>query len=352
LITGAGLRRPAVRVVRDGEVLDPSTWTRRARTGAVRIDDLVDPARVLARFDEGATVVLQSLQRWWPPLTRFCRSLEAELGHAVQANAYLTPAGCAGLAPHHDTHDVFVLQVHGTKHWVLREPLVQDPLARQRSAHEAAAHQPVLEELDLEPGDCLYLPRGTIHSAAAQRGASLHLTVGVLATTVTDLARRILDHLEADPALRRALPVGYAQDARSARAAVGDVAATLIRALEALDVEAVAGELVASSARRRGPLLEGMLVDLVHLDGLDDSTWVRRRPDLRARPVPDGSVLRLDLADRVLELPLPLSTALERLLDGAAHQVGSLADLLDASSRAVLVRRLIREGVLRSVDVP
>jgi hypothetical protein len=36
-----------------------------------------------------------------------------------------------------------------------------------------------------------------------------------------------------------------------------------------------------------------------------------------------------------------------RLLDGPL-QVGDLADLLDTDSRLVLVRRLVREGVLRT----
>src|SRR3546814_8733243 len=74
-LSGAGLRRPAVRLVRDGEVLDPSSWTRRARTGAVWIDDLVHPARTLALFADGATIVLQSLHRWWPRIAMFCREI-------------------------------------------------------------------------------------------------------------------------------------------------------------------------------------------------------------------------------------------------------------------------------------
>ena len=43
LLTGAGLRRPAVRLVRDGTPLPPASWTRRVRTGSVTVDDLLDP---------------------------------------------------------------------------------------------------------------------------------------------------------------------------------------------------------------------------------------------------------------------------------------------------------------------
>src|ERR671913_1917549 len=177
-ISGSGLRHPALRLVRDGRALDPATFTRPARTGATRYADLVDPGRVLDRFADGATIVLQSLHRWWPPVARFCRGLELALGHPLQANAYLTPPGAAGLAPHHDTHDVFVLQVAGTKHWVMREPVLDAPLDRHVSDHAACAARPVLLEADLAPGDAMYIPRGVVHSAAAQERLSLHLTVG------------------------------------------------------------------------------------------------------------------------------------------------------------------------------
>jgi len=80
------------------------------------------------------------------------------------------------------------------------------------------------------------------------------------------------------------------------------------------------------------------------------STTVVRR---RARgPVAigheDDGRLRLTLGDRRLLLPGALEPAVRRLLDGAARPVAELADLLDADSRRVLVRRLVREGVLRT----
>ena len=74
---------------------------------------------MLAEFEDGATIVLQGLHLNWQPLAEFCRSLEAELGHPAQANAYFTPRSAQGLPVHHDTHDVFSLQVAGEKtSWV------------------------------------------------------------------------------------------------------------------------------------------------------------------------------------------------------------------------------------------
>ncbi|HUF32435.1 MAG TPA: cupin domain-containing protein [Acidimicrobiales bacterium] len=330
-------------------MVDPSTWTRRARTGATSIDDLLDPARALDLFAGGATIVLQSLHRWWPAVRALCRDLEVELGHAVQANAYLTPGGATGLAPHHDTHDVFVLQVHGTKDWTVRRPVTRAPLARQRSDHAEAAAQPVLFEASLAPGDVLYLPRGFVHSASAQRGVSLHLTVGVLATTAADVLRRLVDRATDDARFRRTLTPGWPGDAALAAAEVAGVVADLRRWLDDVDPTAVADELGQRFWAARNPLLGGHLAELAGLAALDDTTEVRLRPSSPILRDADDGRLVVTLGERRIDLPPALAPALDRLLDGSTRPVGDLADLLDAGSRLVLVRRLVREGVLVTV---
>ena len=343
-ITARGLRRPAVRLVRDGDVLASSRWTRRARTGAVWIDDLVDPAKTLSLFAEGATIVFQSLQRWWPPVAAFCRSLEVALGHPVQANAYLTPAGAAGLDPHHDTHDVFVLQVHGSKAWIVREPVLANPLPHQHSNHEEAAAQPVLFEAELEPGDCLYLPRGFVHSARAQREASLHLTLGVLATTAHDVAQELLERAVAsDVGLRRAIPALGTGEVTADD--VKGVIAELISWLERCDAAEVATALQAQRPKRVASLT-GQLRELVALDAVDDATVVRLRPFTSFDLEIEGDELVIALAGRTLRMPAALQAPVDVLIDGSPRAVSDLAQWLDGPSRLVLVRRLIREGVL------
>jgi hypothetical protein len=115
LVGSGGLRHPAFRLVKAGETIavsDYSTdvpWRPSAFTGAA------EPAKVAAFFADGATIVVQGLHHWWEPIARFCRALERDLGHATQTNAYYTPRGSQGLPVHHDTHDVFVLQVAGRK---------------------------------------------------------------------------------------------------------------------------------------------------------------------------------------------------------------------------------------------
>ncbi len=345
-------RRPAVRVVRDGEPIDPARYTRTAQVGGERVDGLVDPARVFDLFADGATIVLQSLQRTWAPLGRFCRQLERELVHPVQANAYLTPAGAAGLAPHHDTHDVLVLQVTGHKHWVVHEPLVDAPLKHQRAAGAAAADQPVLFEAEVGPGDVLYLPRGFIHAARAQASVSLHLTIGVLASTVADVAHDVVRRaIDADPDLRRSLPIGAAQDPALLADIVRATGAALAARVGALDAGPVAADLGRRLTAGRRPPLEGQLQQLAGLPAISDDTCVRRRPGSTWRCEQPAGEVRLVLADRTVILPVALAAALDRLAPGDPVAVRDLADLLDGPSRLVLVRRLVREGALVATDI-
>ena len=117
LVCSGGLRFPAFRLVRSGAQIPLSDYASDLPWRPSAFAGTADADRVAAAFENGATIVLQALHHTWPPLASFCRSLEAELGHPVQANAYFTPPRAQGLAPHFDTHHVLVLQIAGTKQW-------------------------------------------------------------------------------------------------------------------------------------------------------------------------------------------------------------------------------------------
>ena len=58
-----------------------------------------------------------------------------------------------------------------------------------------------------------------------------------------------------------------------------------------------------------------------------------------------GDVLRLSFDNVLLELPTGAESALDMVLASSSFRVGELAGLTD-ESKVVLVRRLLREGVL------
>jgi bifunctional lysine-specific demethylase and histidyl-hydroxylase NO66 len=345
LVTSSGLRWPAFRLVREGNSLPVKSFTREGRIGGQRVTDLVDGPRALEEFDRGATAVLQGLHRYHPPVAVLCDQLEESLGHPVQANAYLTPPGSRGLDVHHDTHDVLALQTYGHKHWVVHEPAVVSPLPSQPWSSDEHDPGPLVLDVDLAPGDLLYLPRGVPHAAETVGEVSLHLTIGVRAVTWSDVVRRAVGRLADDPELRESLPLGYG--ARPEQFA-GEVARRLRRAadgLAAVEAEELLDELLAERRRRRRPHRRGHLLDLVAIDEVDDDTCVRRRSGVAPTLLPAGERVTLALPDRDIMLPAAVEPVLVELLDFAAHRVGDLAGL-DQEGRAVLVRRLVREGVL------
>ncbi len=196
---------PAFRLVADGKPLPLGEYTENVPWRPGSFDGLAQPDRVAAEHAAGATIILQALQLHWEPAAVYCRGLEQALGFPVQANAYATPAAARGFAVHHDTHDVFVLQVSGTKRWRIYAPLLELPLSGQRWSPELGDPGPPVDDLTLEPGDTLYLPRGWPHEAVAQESDSLHITVGLHVPTRLDALRAALDECGDDVEFRRSL---------------------------------------------------------------------------------------------------------------------------------------------------
>jgi len=334
IVATMALRAPAFRLVRQGRTLERAAYTRTARVGSRSVDDLIDVGRVYRHFGDGATIVLQGLHRYWEPVTRFCRDLELALTHPVQANAYITPPVSSGLKVHHDPHDVFALQTYGRKQWVTYE-----------GPGAAFGAAPALD-VELVPGDALYLPKGTPHAARTVDVASVHLTIGIRTVVWRDLARRLLDQALDRPDLDEPLPVGFAHDP----AALAGLVAARLPAL----AEAVAGAdpgpaADAESSRfwsGRPPLLTGQLRQLLELDRIDDGVQLARRAGSVCELVAGNGRLTVLLGDRELRMPAALEPAMRLVAGRDSFRVGELAPHLDLPGRLVLVCRLVREGLL------
>ncbi len=322
-----GIRMPAFRLVKDGAPLPASAYTEEIPWQPGRFDGLARVDRVAAEYAAGATIVLQALHLHWHPAALYCRGLEQRLGFPVQANAYATPGAARGFAVHHDTHDVFVLQVSGSKRWRVYAPVLELPLGHQRWSGEAG--EPI-EELTLEPGDTLYLPRGWPHEAVAQDEDSVHLTIGLHPPTRLDALRAALDECGEDVEFRRG----------------GDVSPELLERL----ADRLTPEALARRARRRfvdtrRPILGDQLTQTRAAAGLRADDLVERRSTVIAHL--EGAALRFE--GKEIRFPDAARDALAAL--AAADGPLRPRDLpgLDEESRLVVVRRLVREGYLRAL---
>jgi hypothetical protein len=324
LVTETGIRTPAFRVVKAAET--PTGYTTDLPWRPAPFTGVADVGRVLEEFEAGATIVLQGLHHLWLPLARYCRHLEAFLGHPAQANAYYTPRGSQGLPVHHDTHEVISLQVAGEKRWLVYEPVLELPLKNQRYRSALGAPgEPVLD-VTLKAGDTMYLPRGWLHQALTSGSDSLHITVGVNVRRWIDEARAALDGLEDELGFRQAID--------------GDEPP----ALPTLDAAAVRERARDRFVFSRRPILDGQLSELRALDELSAATALERRDTVIA----DLHGTTLVFEGRRLRFPERLAAELEFLVTSEGpFRPSQLPGGLDDAGRLVLLRRLVREGFLR-----
>ncbi|WP_176308793.1 cupin domain-containing protein [Micromonospora sp. NBS 11-29] len=352
LLSRRGLRTPFLRVAKDGQLVPAARYTGGGGAGA-EIGDQVLDEKVLALYADGATLVLQGLHRTWPALVDLARDLGAALAQPLQINAYLTPAGSQGFATHYDTHDVFVLQVDGRKHWRIHPPVLVDPLERQPwggRADEVSATADGRPALDvvLEPGDALYLPRGWLHSAQAQESSSLHLTVGIRALTRYAVVEELLALAAEDARLRAGLPFGLdLADPDAIEPELTETVEALRDWLLRAEPAAVAARLRSRvwPASRPAPIRPLAQADALARLGSDSRVTARGGLHWQLAPTGDGTV-RLRLPDRTLTLPGTCEPALRVLLTGEPTRVGDLPGLDDDADRLTLTRRLLKEAVL------
>jgi len=328
LLTSTALRAPALRIAKRGKVIAAKEFTRSAFLAGQPLTGLADARKVIDLFDDGATVVLQGLQRYWPPLTRLVRDLELALGHPCQANAYLTPPGSQGFAVHSDSHDVFVFQTHGTKQW---------------EVYDESGARAVL----LEPGVSMYLPTGTPHAARAQETASLHVTVGINQVTWREVLQRLSAAALQDEAYDGRIPAGYLENPTGFAEQLAGRLSSLGERIAATDVEQAVAEQSHQFLTGRTPVLRGGLRDRLELSRITDDTALERRPAAACVLVVEEDRLRLLLGDREIRMPSRLEEPMRLVGERTLLQPRDLCAWLDEESRLVLARRLVREGLLR-----
>jgi ribosomal protein L16 Arg81 hydroxylase len=210
VISSGGLRYPAIQLAKDGGFYPPEAFTRSLRSGGDVFTGIPVLERIRAEYAAGATITLPGFHRASKPLGALAAAIEEEFDHPVHTNVYITPGNATGFTPHYDTHEVFVLQIAGTKHWRIETPPLSLPHRSQPFNPRTYVGSAPVFDVDLAPGDLLYLPRGFVHSTTTSNSSSVHVTLGVTVCTWVELLVEWVQSSRQLPSLRRALPPGLA----------------------------------------------------------------------------------------------------------------------------------------------
>jgi hypothetical protein len=304
----------------------------------------------LQGFADGRTILAKSANYRLPQLATLSAQLEKALGMRVHLNLYLTPVGSQGFKPHFDTHDVFVMQILGTKVWRVGGQTVALPLPEQ-APDRACSPAPDAATLTIRPGDILYIPRGIIHEAWSCDETSLHITVGVNNATFLDVAVAALREAALrDVRLRVGLPPAALLSGNREDLAHG-VLALCRDAVSEDDLIAVIDRMADQFFASRRQPLTGSLTTIASLlaSGLDGR--FRLRPDALVKVVETtGGDVCIIFAGREVTLPARGRAAVELCVSGREFELADLPSNLDQEERAVIVRRLLKEGLLQKAS--
>lgn len=310
-------------------------------------DGALDVAKVYQLFEQGSTLTLAFLDTVIPALNVFCRNLEAEFSCPLQANAYMTPPRAQGAEAHYDTHDVFVLQIAGSKRWTIFETPVESPLPGQQ--FDARVHNlgaPTLE-FELRAGDLAYIPRGVGHAAHSTDVVSVHITTGILRYTWIDL---LLEHLAITalnhPAFRKTLPPGFAQSDFNRTQARETVQNLLREAATAPSFDPALDGFIERFLAKCPPVLDGQMEQLARLGSLTIDSVVGIRQGVVFRLKSNHASESIETYGRTITYPQHASEAVRFALKHPKFTIRNLPGTLDDAGKLTLIRRLIREGLI------
>lgn len=317
------------------------------------------PKEIYNSFTRGDTLAVGSAERLWRPLATLTSHLSERLNAVTNVNLYLTPAGSQGFELHFDPHDVFILQTHGSKDWFLYEPWYELPTEAREARNylrklptpPAPENPEPTQQIRLRQGDFLYLPRGVPHQAVATDETSLHLTVGIHTLYWVDLVKAAVElTMLDDRELRRALPPGKWFDGEPGPEMAETFRELTHRAFEG--ARGLLGEALGTLADYHLNLQsyppDGHLEQLSRSEELGEASLVRRRSGVGSRLGELNGAASIRFPDNEVQGPPMISEALRFIHSHKRFRVAELPGL-DAQSRVVLTRRLVKEGLLQVV---
>lgn len=336
------VRFPSVRMTNSKEEVPPEKYV---------MGDRILPAQVIKYFSEGSTLILSGLHDHIASLGRLCSFLTRTMGHKFQTNIYITPKGSQGFNVHYDTHDVFVLQVKGRKKWRLyAENPIELPSKLQEFEKGKYTHGPLVEELILEEGDLLYIPRGIMHDADTLDEMSMHITTGMLGFTWTDLLiEGILDLSKKDPELRKYIPCELMTASKETPAFRKDFDAVLGQLMKGLDLEQIVSRMRKELVKTQKPNISGVLQTALALEDITASTSFTARKDVMISVSTSEKNVTLEWSGKKVEFPMFTLPAIEFLTGkdaGTSFTAADLPECMDEAGMLAMLKRLTKEGYL------
>ncbi|NNC47731.1 MAG: hypothetical protein HKO13_04775 [Sphingomonas sp.] len=290
------------------------------------------------------TVRIPQASQLSPELAQFIRALEFLFSGMADTVVFWSGQG-AEAPVHDDEYDVIAIQLLGQKKWYVsrEEASLRNPWRIGTPVPEIGRKS----EIDVEPGDMLYLPRGTVHTVSTPSEESIHLSIAFNPVTVRDAMQACLDYLSDEERSLRENASG-----RGDAVACGDTLAPLedrVRAgLDKLAQAAKSDDFIRIAMRYRQSRLIGNMPKLekgAPVPVGPDST-VRHAPTAVAALLVNGEHVDFAQPGEHILVNAAVEESLSFIADHPRFRVGDIPGPVDDPVRVALVQRLLASGFL------
>ncbi|QUM75089.1 hypothetical protein HWV00_01880 [Moritella sp. 24] len=349
-ITENDLRYPQFKLAKNGEAISPSTYTLSRTFKNKQDNNCIDIPAVYRLWNNGATVILHTLQSSTHTLSGYLHQLESELGHRVQANAYLTPKKSQGFDIHYDTHDVLILQVEGNKKWrVWESPIDKKPFKNDYSILEKEPEGALFYDGILNQGDLLYIPRGYPHMAQSTEETSLHLTIGIHVYRQIDalnlVFKSILRECENENSNFWRNSVG--KDYRYSRDMEFDSA--LENIVSKIKKSWGMAPVIERFNEERRPINQHLFSKSSEIDSIILNTKMQCYDGVCSNFKENENDIILTYLGRILTLPKSLGDAISIIIEKQYFTPNDIIDY-ENESKLILCRHLLKEGFIKLIE--
>jgi ribosomal protein L16 Arg81 hydroxylase len=336
-MTNRTIQYPKIRMVNYTEDVKSDAYTN--PNGAINVGNATK------LFQEGATLVFSALHEQLENMKYLVDMVSKDYWQKLQTNIYLTPPHSQGFQAHYDTHDVFVLQTSGKKKWYIFENNERElPLKSQ--AFEVETYEPgkVVQEFILEAGDTLYIPRGVFHCAETLEDTSLHITMGLLAYTWSDLLVENIIHLSKEQVqLRQNVPFHLDSILNQEKI---EKLLNLIKAETYF--QANEKRFKNNLIQNQQPTLAGLLIQSAEINLINVDTILQTRQNILFLIRKSDKEIEITLLGNKVIFPLFTNDLVEFVISTKnSFALNDLPDVCDDNGKIAFAKRLIKEGLLQ-----
>lgn len=335
------LSADGIKLMKKGERIPAYEWTKQETLLDGTVVNVVSNEKLFKLFDSGATIIINSAHKAIPNLADACSAFEQEMKIRVQANIYITPPNSQGFAMHYDPHDIFLMQIKGPKTWQIYDTGEELP-----TTNKAFKNKPKLvAKFDVQAGDLLYLPRGTVHEAFSTAISTIHVNFSCKARYGFHLLQDIAKLAEQeDVFFRHAIPMGLKSDADKLQYEL-----TFKRKLHELIEKITPQQLIDRQyedfVTNQIFNFGGSLLNLLQLENLSLNTTVSRRKGFTYLLKTVGKDHFIIFCGRKLTIPGFIEKDI--LLQDKPFKIRDIKGLITANGKLALVREFIEAGFLQ-----